>query len=85
MNATGVPLLAALQPLTTQQAAVRCAGLIAAAALGVAVSNKLLEIMGQKVRSLVSCSIECSCVACLRNERLLEIMGQKMRANVDVM
>ena len=48
-KATGVPLLEALQQLSTVQAAVRCAGLIAAAAAGVAVANKLLEIMGQKV------------------------------------
>ncbi len=46
-----MPLVEAFQQLTLQQAGLRSLALVLATALGVLVGNKLLDIMGTKVRS----------------------------------
>ena len=48
-TATGVPLVETLRVLTLQQAAVRCAVLVIATAVGVAFGNKLLDLAGAQV------------------------------------
>ena len=48
-TATGVPLLEVMQQLTLEQAAARSLALVLATAVGVLLSNKLLDIMGAKV------------------------------------
>ncbi|PSC76963.1 mechanosensitive ion channel isoform A [Micractinium conductrix] len=51
-TATGVPLVETLRVLTLQQAAVRCAVLVIATAVGVAFGNKLLDLAGAQMESV---------------------------------
>lgn len=50
ITATGVPLLEVLKQMSLEQAALRSAGLIAATVVGVILGNKLLALVGAKVR-----------------------------------
>lgn len=50
-TATGVPLLESLRALTLQEAAMRCAGLVAATAAAAALGNWLIGRIGKRVRA----------------------------------